>query len=127
MSVTGPQRFWNRVAARYAARPLKDVAAYEALLGDVAGRLQPTDTVLEIGCGTGGTAIRLAPRVAHWLATDFSSEMVRIAQAKPGGDTVPFAVIVPVHRHQAAFCAVQAAILTPVAASGSRASCLAMI
>ncbi|CAM5550497.1 Ubiquinone biosynthesis O-methyltransferase, mitochondrial [Frigidibacter albus] len=93
MSVTGTQRFWNRVAARYAARPLKDVAAYEALLADVAGRLQPTDTVLEIGCGTGGTAIHLAPRVARWLATDFSSEMVRIAQAKPGGDTVSFAVM----------------------------------
>ena len=93
MSVTDPQRFWNRVAARYAARPLKDVPAYEALLSDVAGRLRPTDKVLEIGCGTGGTAIRLAPGVAQWLATDFSTEMVRIAQAKPAGDNVTFAVM----------------------------------
>ncbi len=93
MRDTGPQRFWNRVAARYAARPLKDVAAYEALLADVAGRLQPTDKVVEIGCGTGGTAIRLAPGVAQWLATDFSSEMVRIAQAKPAGDNLSFAVM----------------------------------
>jgi SAM-dependent methyltransferase len=93
MTDTSAQRFWNRVAARYAARPLKDVAAYEALLADVAGRLQPTDKVLEIGCGTGGTAIRLAPGVAQWLATDFSSEMVRIAQAKPAGDNLSFAVM----------------------------------
>ena len=47
-------RFWNRFADRYAARPIKDTAAYEALLADVAGRLRATDHVLEIGCGTGG-------------------------------------------------------------------------
>lgn len=77
------QKFWNRIAARYAARPLKDVPAYEAMLADVASRLNTTDNVLEIGCGTGGTAIRLAPAVAQWKATDFSSEMVKIAKAKP--------------------------------------------
>lgn len=75
-------RFWNRFAARYAARPIKDTAAYEALLANVARRLRPTDHVLEIGCGTGGTAIRLAPSVASYLATDFSDQMVRIAREK---------------------------------------------
>lgn len=75
-------RFWNRFANRYAARPIKDTAAYEALLADVAGRLRPTDHVLEIGCGTGGTAIRLAPVVGTYRATDFSTEMIRIAREK---------------------------------------------
>lgn len=83
--------FWNRFADRYAARPIKDTAAYEALLADVAGRLHPTDRVLEIGCGTGGTAIRLAPVVAQFIATDFSAEMVRIANAKPAPDNLRFA------------------------------------
>lgn len=92
MSGTKNQRFWNRIAARYAARPLKNVAAYEAMLADVAARLTPTDNVLEIGCGTGGTAIRLAPHVAQWRATDFSSEMIRIARAKPGAGAVRFEV-----------------------------------
>lgn len=92
MSQTKNQRFWNRIAARYAARPLKNVAAYEAMLADVAARLTPTDRVLEIGCGTGGTAIRLAPHVAQWRATDFSSEMIRIARAKPGAGAVRFEV-----------------------------------
>lgn len=92
MSQTRNQRFWNRIATRYAARPLKNVAAYEAMLADVTTRLAPTYRVLEIGCGTGGTAIRLAPHVARWQATDFSSEMVRIARAKPGADTVCFMV-----------------------------------
>lgn len=86
------RKFWNRVAERYAARPLKNVAAYEAMLADVAARLKPTDRVLEIGCGTGGTAIRLAPGVARYTATDFSPEMVRIARAKPAAGMVTFRV-----------------------------------
>ena len=86
------QRFWNRVAARYAARPLKNVTAYEAMLADVASRLKDTDAVLEIGCGTGGTAIRLSAGVAQWTATDFSAEMVKIAKAKPSEGNVSFVV-----------------------------------
>ena len=86
------QRFWNRVAARYAARPLKNVPAYEAMLADVASRLKDTDAVLEIGCGTGGTAIRLSAGVAQWTATDFSAEMVKIAKAKPSEGNVSFVV-----------------------------------
>ena len=85
-------RFWNKFADRYAARPLKDVAAYEAFLADVAGRLQAADRVLEIGCGTGGTAIRLAPHSTQFTATDFSAEMVRIAKAKPAPDNLRFVV-----------------------------------
>ena len=82
--------FWNRFADRYAARPIKDVAAYEALLADVAARLKPEDCVLEIGCGTGGTAIRLAQGVAQYVATDFSAEMIRIASAKPAPPNLHF-------------------------------------
>lgn len=58
-------RFWNRFAGRCAARPIKDVAACEALLENVAVRLKPDDRVPEVGCGTGGTAIRLAEGVAQ--------------------------------------------------------------
>ncbi len=62
------------------------------MLAATAAHLSPADRVLEIGCGTGGTAIRLAPQVASWTATDFSEEMVRIARAKPGADRVVFEV-----------------------------------
>ncbi|MCE6951450.1 methyltransferase domain-containing protein [Cereibacter sphaeroides] len=84
--------FWNRMAGRYAARPVRDPAAYEETLRDVAGRLSPSDRVLEIGCGTGSTAIRLGGHVREWRATDLSPEMIRIAQAKPAPASVSFAV-----------------------------------
>ena len=86
------QVFWNRFAERYAARQIKDVAAYEALIDDAASLLQPDDRVLELGCGTGGTAIRLAPSVAQFIATDFSAEMIRIAKAKPAPGNLEFHV-----------------------------------
>ncbi|MCC8934123.1 class I SAM-dependent methyltransferase [Rhizobium sp. 'Codium 1'] len=92
MSLSKQQKFWNRIAERYAARPLKDVAAYDAMIGDVSSHLKPADHVLELGCGTGGTAIRLAPHVSHWTATDFSAEMIRIARSKPAGDNLTFKV-----------------------------------
>ncbi|WP_284180018.1 class I SAM-dependent methyltransferase [Rhabdaerophilum sp. SD176] len=86
------QLFWNRFAERYAARQIKDVAAYEALIADAASLLTPDDTVLELGCGTGGAAIRLAPNVAQFIATDFSAEMIRIARAKPAPGNLEFRV-----------------------------------
>ena len=82
--------FWNRFADRYAARPIKDIGAYEAMLSDVAARLRSEDHVLEIGCGTGGTAIRLAPGVAQYIATDFSAEMIRIAKGKAAPPNLHF-------------------------------------
>lgn len=92
MTVSKQQKFWNRIAGRYAARPLKDVAAYDAMMDAVASRLKSADQVLELGCGTGGTAIRLAPHVSHWTATDFSAEMIKIAQDKPAGANLTFRV-----------------------------------
>ncbi len=62
------------------------------MLADVASRLKGSDIVLEIGCGTGGTAIRLAKDVRQWTATDFSAEMVKIANAKPSEGNVRFVV-----------------------------------
>lgn len=83
--------FWDRVAVRYAARPIGNVAAYEATLARVAHWLSPQMQVMEIGCGTGSTALRLAGSVAGYLGTDLSGEMIRIAEGKAEGvDNVRF-------------------------------------
>lgn len=88
-------RFWDRIAPRYARKPVPDQAAYETKLAKTNGYLKPTDHVLEIGCGTGTTALHHAPNVQHLLATDISGGMIEIAQNKArdaGVDNVTFEV-----------------------------------
>lgn len=81
-------RFWNRLARRYALDPIADPAGYEATLRRVAGLLEPGHSVLEIGCGTGTTALRLAAGTRRMLATDLSDEMIAIAREKLAADPV---------------------------------------
>jgi cyclopropane fatty-acyl-phospholipid synthase-like methyltransferase len=80
------QLFWDRIAPKYARKPVDDPDAYEEKLALAASLLKPGDRVLEIGCGTGTTALRLAPNVAHYTATDGARAMVGIAEAKLGPD-----------------------------------------
>ena len=74
--------FWDRAAEKYARDPISDPDAYAATLGRMRHYLQPHHNVLEIGCGTGSTALELAPGVSRYTATDVSSEMIRIARGK---------------------------------------------
>jgi len=80
--VSDKARFWNRAARKYAAAPIDDTQGYENTLKRVQGLLSAQDTVLELGCGTGTTALRLAAGTARYLATDVSPEMIAIARAK---------------------------------------------
>ena len=75
-------RFWNRLARRYAARPIGDSEAYERWLARLRTFLKPSDRVLEVGCGTGTTALLLGKNVAHVTATDFSQGMIEIAEER---------------------------------------------
>lgn len=88
-------RFWDRAARRYAASRIGDEAGYERTLARTRALLGPSDAVLEIGCGTGTTALRLAPHVGRILATDVSPEMIVIAReraAAAGSANAGFAV-----------------------------------
>jgi SAM-dependent methyltransferase len=75
-------RFWDRSARAYARSPIADPVGYERTIARVAELLRPTDAAIELGCGTGTTALRLAPLVRDYVATDLSSEMVAIAREK---------------------------------------------
>ncbi len=82
-------RFWNKAARKYARDPIADEAGYEKTLQRVQTLLSSEHAVLEIGCGTGSTALRLAPGVRRMLATDVSTEMVAIAREKLAAQPVP--------------------------------------
>lgn len=75
-------KFWDKSAERYSKRPVPDEAAYQKKLAVTREYLRPHMEVLEIGCGTGSTAITHAPYLKHILATDISANMIEIAQAK---------------------------------------------
>jgi ubiquinone/menaquinone biosynthesis C-methylase UbiE len=79
-ATTGDARFWDRAARKYASDPIKDLAGYERTLDRCASYLTKDDVVLELGCGTGTTALRVAPHVRQILATDISAEMIAIAR-----------------------------------------------
>ena len=81
--------FWDRIAPKYAKKPISDPAAYEEKLSAVRSMLKPTHRVLEIGCGTGGTALRLATSVSSVTGTDVSSRMIKIASSKLKSEAGP--------------------------------------
>ena len=74
--------FWDRHAEGYARRPVADEASYQRKLEVTRAYLRPGMRVLELGCGTGSTALVHAPYVEHILATDVSPKMLDIARAK---------------------------------------------
>ncbi len=83
-----PTKFWDGIAKRYSEKPVADEAAYHKKLAVTRNYFHTDMEVLEFGCGTGSTAIAHAPYVKHILATDISSKMIEIAQAKAGADNV---------------------------------------
>lgn len=81
-SVPAASRFWDRTARKYARSPIADPQGYERTIERVKGLLSPQHRVLELGCGTGSTALRLAGGTGSYLATDISREMVAVAREK---------------------------------------------
>lgn len=82
-------RFWDKIARQYAKDPIADQAGYERTLQCVQALLSPDHEVLEIGCGTGTTALRLAPGTRRLVATDVSAGMVAIAREKLAAQPLP--------------------------------------
>ena len=74
--------FWTLFAKRYAASPVTDEAAYAHKLALTTRYLEPSMRLLEVGSGTGTTALYHAPRVSHVTGVDYAGAMVEIARAK---------------------------------------------
>ena len=77
-----PQKFWDKLAPRYAKSPIRDEKSYQKKLAITQEYFRPDWSVFEFGCGTGTTAIAHAPYVKHILATDISGKMLEIAEKK---------------------------------------------
>ena len=86
-------KFWDGVAEKYARTPIKDLASYEYTLERTASYLKKTDDVLELGCGTGMTALRLSEFAGTVTATDVSQGMLDVGRkhaAEQGNGNVKF-------------------------------------
>lgn len=82
------EAFWDAIAEKYAKRPVKSVDTYEKTLERTLAHLSQGDRVLEVGCGTGSTALRLAPAVSEMVASDLSGRMIEIAREKAASEGV---------------------------------------
>ena len=89
MTTNEDAKFWDRIARKYSAGPIRDPDGFENTLARVSDFLKPDYHVLELGCGTGTAALRIAPTVARYMATDISPEMVAIANEKAESQSLP--------------------------------------
>jgi ubiquinone/menaquinone biosynthesis C-methylase UbiE len=74
--------FWDKVSEKYAKAPISDEEAYLYTLNKTRGYLKATDHILEVGCGTGSTALLLAENVREITASDVSGKMIEIGRAQ---------------------------------------------
>ncbi len=74
--------FWDSYAPKYANDKIADLEGYKKTLKRVSTLLDKSSNVVELGCGTATTAIRLAQYCHQYLATDISSGMIAQGQAK---------------------------------------------
>lgn len=89
MSLASDAAFWDRTSRRYARGAIADPAGYERTLERTRALLAPDARVLELGCGTGTTALRIAGHVRAYVATDISSGMIEIANERLAAAPVP--------------------------------------
>ncbi|HDO51288.1 MAG TPA: class I SAM-dependent methyltransferase [Rhizobiales bacterium] len=76
------ENFWDKIAAKYAKSPIADMDAYSYTLERTRSYLSPEDSVLEVGCGTGSTALLLAGDVRQITASDLSGNMIEAGSEK---------------------------------------------
>lgn len=69
-------KFWDKAAKKYAASSIDNMEGYLQTLERTRHYLTRDDRVLELGCGTGSTALLLAENVKHITASDISANMI---------------------------------------------------
>jgi demethylmenaquinone methyltransferase/2-methoxy-6-polyprenyl-1,4-benzoquinol methylase len=89
------QKMFTRIAARYDLMNRlmtfgQDMRWRRTVIEKAA--LPPGGRLLDLGTGTGdiALAVRKAHPGAHIIAGDFTIEMMRVGQRRPGGDALPW-------------------------------------
>jgi ubiquinone/menaquinone biosynthesis C-methylase UbiE len=93
MQVTNYKAFWDDKASTTTGALIavdgsaseetaRLTGAYTAKQVTSALDLQPTDRVLELGCGVGRIGLEIAPKVAHWEGADISQNMLDVARSR---------------------------------------------
>ncbi len=80
--MSNAETFWDSCAQKYADKPIKRMDVYERTMARTRAYLTPTDRALEIGCGSGSTALLLSGSAAHITASDISGKMIAIGREK---------------------------------------------
>jgi SAM-dependent methyltransferase len=74
-----PAKFWDGASEKYAKMAIRNPEQYHLSLERTRSYLRAEDRVLELGCGSGSTALLLAPSVALYTGSDLSPGMINIA------------------------------------------------
>lgn len=88
------ETFWDGVATSYAKRPMQNLDQHERTIERAASYLSAESEVLEVGCGTGTIALKLARFAKHIFAVDVSGALLAIARERAqdsGASNVSFA------------------------------------
>lgn len=76
-------KFWNKISGNYDKQVEKIFSdAYKRTIEYTIKYLKQTDTVLDVGCGTGITTVEIANFVKEIYALDLSDKMLEIAKKK---------------------------------------------
>lgn len=86
------KNFWSKWAARYDKAMSGNSKIYKNILYNMQQTLTRNMTALELACGTGLLSIKIAPKVRHLEATDFSEEMIAEAKKKAPSARIHFSV-----------------------------------
>ncbi|MDH5231563.1 MAG: class I SAM-dependent methyltransferase [Gammaproteobacteria bacterium] len=76
------QKFWDRIAADYAKKPVDNVEDFQQKINHIQGYLYADDNVLDFACGTGTISLELANSVKSIDAIDTSVNMLAIAKQR---------------------------------------------
>jgi ubiquinone/menaquinone biosynthesis C-methylase UbiE len=86
------KKFWNRTASMYDASRRSEKDAYNKMIDRIRSLLTPNMNVLELATATGIIALRVADCCKLIEATDFSEEMIKVANSKEKPSNVCFSV-----------------------------------